>query len=331
MTRRHLRLALGALWLLDGALQLQPFMFGRGFAEQIIAPTAAGQPAFVAGPVHWSAALILAHPLALDLVFAAVQLAIGAGLLFRRTARAAVIASLGWAAGVWLLGEGLGGLAGGGATLLDGAPGAVALFGLLGLAAWPRLVADWSRAGTHRSPWRTGRPGRAVAALFAVPSDDERPGRWVPAAWAGLWALFALLRTLPGNDAAGALAGQLTGDAGSVPHWLFAAQRSIAAAVHHGGVASVAGLCALELAVGLLALRPGPVRIAAVGTGIALALLAWAVGQSFGQITSGMATDPNAGPLVALLGVTVLAARRRAVTVAGAGTAVVPTGRVRVA
>jgi hypothetical protein len=31
--RRALQRALGLIWLLDGALQFQPFMFGRGFPQ----------------------------------------------------------------------------------------------------------------------------------------------------------------------------------------------------------------------------------------------------------------------------------------------------------
>ncbi len=38
VTRRGLQLALAALWLLDGALQFQPFMLTRGFAHDVIAP-----------------------------------------------------------------------------------------------------------------------------------------------------------------------------------------------------------------------------------------------------------------------------------------------------
>src|SRR3954471_10188250 len=82
ITRRHLQIALGLLWLLDGALQLQPFMLGTGFARQILDPVAAGQPAFVAVPVHWGANLIAAHPVGWDVPFAAIQLLIGLGLLF---------------------------------------------------------------------------------------------------------------------------------------------------------------------------------------------------------------------------------------------------------
>src|SRR6267378_7027780 len=125
ITRRHLQIALGLLWLLDGGLQLQPFMLGTGFAKQVIAPAAAGQPHFVAAAVRWGASVIVAHPVAWDVPFATVQLLIGLGLLVPRTARLALAASLPWSLGAWLFGEGLSGLASGHASLLTGAPGSV--------------------------------------------------------------------------------------------------------------------------------------------------------------------------------------------------------------
>jgi len=106
MTRRGLQIALGFLWLLDGGLQLQPFMLGTGFARQIVTVSADGQPQFLAVPVHWAADVIAAHPVAWDVPFATVQLLIGVGLLVPRTARLALAASVPWALGVWLFGEG---------------------------------------------------------------------------------------------------------------------------------------------------------------------------------------------------------------------------------
>lgn len=47
--RRRLQIALAVLWLLDAALQYQPFMFSREFATQVLAPTAEGNPAPVGG------------------------------------------------------------------------------------------------------------------------------------------------------------------------------------------------------------------------------------------------------------------------------------------
>ena len=84
VTRRQLQLGLGCLWLLDGGLQLQPFMFGTGFATQIISPAGDGQPEIVFAPVHWAARVIAAHPVAWDVPFAAIQLSIGLGLLVQR-------------------------------------------------------------------------------------------------------------------------------------------------------------------------------------------------------------------------------------------------------
>ena len=106
LSRRGLQIALGVLWIVDGLLQLQPFMFTHNFAEQVIAPSASGQPGWVAWPVLHSAHLIGAHPVEINVVFALTQLALGAGFFLPRTVRLAVVASIGWAAGVWFLGRG---------------------------------------------------------------------------------------------------------------------------------------------------------------------------------------------------------------------------------
>src|SRR5438105_6566472 len=158
ITRRTLQVVLGLFWVLDGALQLQPFMLRTSFATQVLAPVGDGQPHFVAGPVHWAANIVAAHPVAWDVPFGIVQLLLGLGMLVPHTARLALAASLPWALGVWYLGEGLSGLASGNASLISGAPGSVVLYGLLALAAWPRR-------------------GRS----------DIAPARWLPYAWAVLW------------------------------------------------------------------------------------------------------------------------------------------------
>ena len=63
LSRRFAQIALGLLWLLDAGLQLQPFMFTRGFATQVLAPNGDGQPAFVAVPVSWAVSLTSARGL----------------------------------------------------------------------------------------------------------------------------------------------------------------------------------------------------------------------------------------------------------------------------
>lgn len=300
VTRRTLQWALGVVWILDGALQLQPFMFTKGFARQIILPSAAGQPVFVSDPVHWAGTLILAHPVLWDSVFALVQLAIGAGFLFQRTARAAILASVGWALGVWLLGEGLGGLAGGTSTFVSGAPGAVILYVVIGLAAWPQL------GGQRRDLGGRGRALSTRLRALTSSSGDEAPARWVPAAWAIVWCLFALLQALPANSTGSALGSQVAATATGAPGWLAQAQHALARDFSHAGIGPVVAFVVIEVAIGLLGLASGRVRAAAAWVGIVVSLAVWVLGQGLGQIPTGMGTDPNSGLLVALLGAALL-------------------------
>jgi len=241
ITGRQLQVALGVLWLIDGVLQAQPFMFTRGFATQVVAPNGQGQPGFVAEPVHWASTVISAHPVAWNIPFVAVQLALGVGLLFRRTARLALAASIAWALGVWYLSEGLSGLASGQASLLTGAPGSAFLLAVLAAAAWP--------------------------------GEDEAPARWLPFAWAVVWVGGAVFQALPQNQGT------------TVPSEL---------------------LVIAEYLIGVGALLR-PTRTPAVAGGLVMALVFWVTTQDFGGIFTGQGTDPNTGPLLVLMAITLLA------------------------
>jgi hypothetical protein len=276
VTRRHLQIALGLLWLLDGALQLQPFMLGTGFARQVIDPTAAGQPGFVAVPLHWAANLIAAHPVAWDVPFAAVQLLIGLGLLVPRTARLALAASVPWSLGVWFFGEGLSGLASGHASLLAGAPGSVLLYGVLALAAWPR----------------------------SDPSH-EAPARWLPLAWVVLWVGGAIFQALPGQNTGAEVAGAINSGA---PGWPGRLSASVAGWTTRHGTAVVVALVVAEALIGLGALYRRT-RVPAVAAGFVLALAIWVVGQDFGLLYTGQATDPNTALIIALFAIAIFGVR----------------------
>ena len=284
-SRRSLSTVLGLLWLLDGALQLQPFMFTRGFARQILDPAAAGQPFFVAEPVHWNAALIALHPALCNGAFAGVQIGLGIGLLYRPTIRVAIGASMVWAAGVWYLGEGLGGLAGGHTTALVGAPGAAVLYIILALAAWP----------SSKGP--------------SVPPSRKAARRWTVRTWAALWIGFAILNLLPGNISPSTTVDQLQANASTVPHWLGSIDGWLAGEVRGLGAGATVLLVGIELAIGVLVLGRGRLRTVALVSGIAVTMLFWAVGQSFGQLLGGQATDPSTGPLMVVLGVVALGSR----------------------
>jgi len=282
MTRRRVQVVLGVLWILDGALQLQPFMFGRGFARDVIDPAGDGQPTFVSSSVHWAANLIASQPVAWDVAFAGVQLAIGVGLLFPRTVRPALVASFAWSAGVWFLGEGLGGLASGRADLLTGAPGAVLLYAVLALGVWPRPAENGS-------------------------GDGQQPARWLPLAWAVLWVGGAVLQLLPGQNRIGDVTDAIRGNADGAPGWLAHLDHSAATAVGGPGVAALIVLVVVQAAIGLAAIPPGVLRSVAGVAGIVVSVLFWVFGQSLGELWTGQATDPNSAPLVILLALAMMA------------------------
>jgi hypothetical protein len=306
-TRRHVQLVLGVLWILDGALQLQSFMFSTGFARDILAPAAEGQPGWVAAPMRFFADHIAQYPALLDTAFAVIQLALGVGLLLPRTARAAILASLGWALGVWWFGEGFGGLASGHATLVTGAPGAVVLYAILAAAAWPGRTTDRGQDASRR------------------PVAD-----WLPAAWAVIWVGGAVLQLLPGQNHAGDLAAQISGGADGAPGWLAATERVTGSILGHLGTGAVVVLVLLMAAIGLAAVIPGRVRTAAATAGTVLALAFWVVGQNLGELYSGQSTDPNSGPLLllfaaALASCTAATARRSAAPARPRSTVTKPT------
>jgi hypothetical protein len=227
--RRGLQAALGVAWLADGALQLQPIMFTRGFVTQILLPATMGNPAGVSGPAMAFGRLVLHDPAGWNAAFAVTQLLLGAGLLWRRTVRAALAASAGWALAVWWLGEGLGGVLGGMASPLTGAPGAVILYALLAVLLWPGRGA--------------GRPGYSVAA-----GSPLRPSG-ATLAWLVLWASSAYFLLQPANRAPLALHDAVAGLATGEPGWLAAADRAVAGAVGNGGAAVSIALAAACLAI----------------------------------------------------------------------------------
>jgi hypothetical protein len=276
ITRRDLQIALGLLWLLDAALQAQPFMFTRGFATQVIAHGGEGQPGIVSAPVHLATDIIAANPVPWNLLFAATQLLIAIGLLARRTARLALAASIGWALGLWYLGEGLSGMASGHASLITGAPGSALLYAVLAAAAWPSRT------------------------------SEQAPASWLAPAWALLWVGAALLQLLPGQNTGPALASSLTAGAEGAPHWLSQLDTALGKWASQNGTLAVSALAATELLIGAAALSRRT-RIFALAAGLVLSIAIWFTGQDLGQLYSGQATDPNSAPLIALMAIVVLA------------------------
>ena len=278
--RRLLQLGLAAIWLLDGVLQYQSFMFSRAFG-QMMAASAAGNPAVIADPINWAARIVEQHPVPANFAFATIQLLLGIGIACRPTVRAALAASVAWALAVWWFGEGLGGILSGGASPVNGAPGAVILYALLAVLLWPVARDRASRAGFVAA--------RAVGPVTAR------------VLWLILWGSLAYFAVTAANRTAQGLHDMIAGMAGGEPGWLAALDRGAAGLLARQGLAASVVLAVLLAAVaGAVFLPPGVAR-AAVVLAIALSLLIWVVGQDLGGILAGGATDPNSGPLLMLL------------------------------
>jgi hypothetical protein len=284
-SQRLVTVVLGAIWFADGLLQLQPSMFTTSFTTGTLGGAAQGQPWWVYHSVTHLAHDLAPHIAQWNVVFALVQLAIGACLVANRAVRPALAASVAWTLGVWWFGEGFGGIFSGNASLVTGAPGAVLLYGLLALLVWPR-----------RAPSGPG-PARTVAAQGAI---GARGGRLV---WALLWVGSAILQVLPVNRSDASISSALRAGAAGEPHALAAVALVSARLVGSHGSAAAIALAVVEVVVGLGVVTPRP-NVALVA-GIALSLVFWVVGQQLGGILTGSGTDPNAGPLFVVLALTV--------------------------
>jgi len=288
--RRWLQLALATLWLLDAVLQLQSFMFGKGFS-QMLARMAAGNPGFIADPITWSARLVAGHPTWTNAAFASVQLFLAAGIAWRPTVKVALAASIPWALGVWWVGEGLGGVLHGTANPVMGGPGAVIIYALLAVLLWPT-----DRDG----PFEAARPFGATPARLL---------------WLTLWGSLAWFAIGPAaSRAPQAMRTMISGMASGEPGWLASLDRN-AANLAAGQGTTVAVTLAVVL--GLVAagvFLPVPGARAALVLAVTVAAVIWVVGENFGGILTGSGTDPNTGPLLILLAAAYWPATRRKAT-----------------
>lgn len=277
--RRWIQIALGVIWLLDAGLQYQPYMFTRAFPTQVIEPAGAGSPGFVAHPVTFAGQLMLHNEVAFNALFATIQLAIAVGLLWRPTVRAALTGSIVWGLLIWWLGEGLGGVFTSSASPITGAPGGALLYALIAVLAWPsRRAVD----------------GDSVAA------GSPLGGRWARIAWLALWGSGAYFLLLTANQAAGALRATIIGGADGEPSWIGSIERSAGSLIGTHSTAVTIGLAVLFVIIALGVFVPAAIRPVLV-LALIIAAAIWVLGQSFGEMATGQATDPNTGPLLILL------------------------------
>jgi hypothetical protein len=284
--RRVLQLILAIIWLLDGVLQYQSFMYTKAFGQSLAA-TAPGNPGVIARPITWDATLVEHHVVLLNSIFATIQLLLGLGIAFRPTVRVALAASIAWSLGVWWFGEGLGGVLNNGASPLNGAPGAVILYALAAVLLWPS-----DRSSGQPSDLRTPAPFPAARAVGAPAAR---------ALWLVLWLSLAYFTLIPVNRAPQAMNGMIGSMASGNPGWLSALVQGSASLVAGQGLAASIVLAIVLVVIGVGVYLPPAGTRAALVLAIVISLVIWVFAEAVGGILAGGATDPNSGPLLALL------------------------------
>jgi hypothetical protein len=292
VTRRGIQITLGVIWLIDGILQFQTYMYSHAFVHDVLAGAAAGQPGVVGEPIKALAAFYGHDQPLWNTLAAEVQCLIGLGLIVsRRSVRTALLLSFGWSFMVWWFGEGLGPLVNGApVSPLMGAPGAVMVYGLIGALVWPSAEARQPNAPPDG-------PESSGSGLL---------GRYGPhAVWTLLWLEAAVLWCVPIDRSPSAIHDQIASMAGGSPAWLAGALTAVADAAQGHGVLIATVLAIVSVVIALTVWTR--MRWVALGLGITLSLAYWVFGQSLGgPFWSGSATDVNSGPLFALLALTVL-------------------------
>ncbi|HZO72461.1 MAG TPA: hypothetical protein VFB60_09685 [Ktedonobacteraceae bacterium] len=295
LSRKALQRLLGVLWLIDGLLQLQPQMFTMNMVNGVMKPMLQGQPGVVEPSLQFIVNQTTSHLIAVNLLIVIVQVLLGLGFLFlpERWVKELVVASFVWALIVWYGGEGMSMLLTGTSSILSGAPGAVLLYPLLGLAIWPRQSSRITSTQTTAGARDDGLLSRQVL-------------RWV---LSGFWFFAALLQLQPNwwqqgqiSQAIGAMVGQ--GGLNRVLVDPVLTQLSNATTNIEIPLNIALIVVFLALGIGLALVNEKQLRPVLIAS-IIVSVLFWYASQAFGMIMTGMATDFNSGLLVVVIALAV--------------------------
>ncbi|MDG7009307.1 MAG: hypothetical protein JRN16_01835 [Nitrososphaerota archaeon] len=293
--RRWMTLGLGALWVIDGLLQLQPRMFSLFFANSVNGVLGNALQS-LPPPLYFASINFFLRYMAPQAAFwnasvAAIQLALGF-LLIRggeRVRRVALAASVVWGLTVWVFGEGMaglfaatmsGGVFPGTPSIMNGFPGAALVYAF---AALLLLL--------PRGSWN-------IAGRFSIVRD-------APA------VLFLLLAAVQAAPLMWTTFGQSSIFAANIESLPSQASYTLVPIIRFAGAHPV--LCnAAEVTITFLAGVVLLVRRPRLGYALALAWLGfiWWFGLGLGGTLTGLGTDPNTPPAIALLMIPIISVSR---------------------
>lgn len=286
-SQKTLQRILGALWLIDGILQLQPQMFTMNMVNGVMKPMLEGQPGLFEPSLQFIVNQTTSHLTAVNLLIAIVQILLGLGFLIipNRRIKPVVILSIIWALIVWYGGEGLSMLFTGQASILTGAPGAVMLYPLLGLAIYPRV----QPAGSAKRAEAEGLISRPVL-------------RWI---LAGFWIFSALLQLQPYWWQPGQISqtvGGMVGQGGLNRFLVDPVLQPLANVTANIEIPLniILIMICLALGIGLAVVKENQIRPFLIASAV-VSVLIWYFAQGFGMIFTGMATDFNSGLLLVVM------------------------------
>jgi cytochrome oxidase Cu insertion factor (SCO1/SenC/PrrC family) len=170
--RTYLRMAFGAIWLFDGILQFQAAM-PLGLANNVVGPAMTGTPGWLHSLMLHGISVWNSHPLALADGTAWIQVGIGVLLLVSNgvVGRVGAAVSVGWAAMIWLIGNGAGGIFQSSSNILFGWPGATLFYVVAGV--WLALSPTHFPERFSRITLRLVSVVLAVAAILQIIPSRE--------------------------------------------------------------------------------------------------------------------------------------------------------------
>lgn len=280
-SRTTLQRILGVLWLIDGLLQLQPQMFSMNMVNGVMKPMLDGQPGTIESSLQYIVNQTTSHLVLVNLIIVVVQIGLGLAFLLlpNRWMKPVVLISIIWALIVWYGGEGMSMLLTGQASILTGAPGAVLLYPLLGLAIWPRQDQQTEEGLLSR---------KVLLYVFA-----------------GFWIFSALLQLQPYWWQSGQISqtiSSMVGQGGLNGVLIDPVLQHIANTTANSEIALniVLIVVCLALGLGLAFGKQERLRLWLIAS-LVLSVIVWYIAQGFGMIFTGMATDFNSGLLLVVI------------------------------
>lgn len=267
-------MGLGVLWLVDASLQAEPAKFAAAYPTDDLAQSVMGLPGWAGHAVYAAIGPFEAHWAVWNLAAVVLEAALGVTLVSGQWPRAALSASMAWALVIWFVGEGFGGLPGGQALLLAGAPGPALVYVVGAGLAWPRA----GHLDVCLRAWRVS--------------------------WGALWLGAAVLHVPFVYGAGQVVRANLEERSLDQPGWLAASAHWLATLTTRHPLGVPIALAVLEASIGLGANLDRRHRRGWLALAVGVAVSYWVVGEQLGGVLTADATDPGLAPLLVLLALT---------------------------